>query len=124
MQLRFWRKRKPKTKPAAENLDLASASEDAVGEADRRDKLYYLADYLQRLNLADYIRMTQRPKRLIFFNFLAGIARGFGMAIGFSILGALGFLILNRLNLLNLPVIGDLITQLVEYVEMARDLPI
>lgn len=84
------------------------------------DMLHKLADYLQRVNLAEYVRLTQKPKRLIGLNFIGGVARGFGMAVGFTLLGALGIYVLNQLNVLNLPLIGDLIAQLLEYVELSR----
>ena len=109
MPLRFWKRK---------NNQAAQVTRAEI------DKLHYLANYFQRINLADYINMTQRPKRLIAFNLLAGIARGFGIAIGFTALSALGIFILRRLDVLNLPLIGDLITQIVEYVEMARGMQI
>ena len=57
-------------------------------------------------------------------NFLIGLARGFGIAVGFTLLSAIGIYILNQHNVLNLPIIGDFIAQILEYVEIARDLRI
>jgi hypothetical protein len=49
-------------------------------------------------------------------NFLGGLARGFGMAVGFTILAAVFILFLRRMVSLNLPLIGDWIIQLLELV--------
>jgi hypothetical protein len=49
-------------------------------------------------------------------NFAAGLARGLGLAVGFSILGALVILVLRRLVVLNLPLIGDFIAELIKLV--------
>jgi len=88
------------------------------------DRLTAFADDLQRLNLADYIRLTQKPGRLVGLNFISGVARGFGIAVGFTLLGALGFYVLKELNVLNLPLIGDFIARILEYVDMARGIRI
>ena len=44
---------------------------------------------MERLRLADYVRYVDDRKRLFWTSFWAGVARGVGMAVGFSILGAL-----------------------------------
>jgi hypothetical protein len=85
-------------------------------------KVEELAYYLERMHLAEYIQLFNRPWRLMWLNFLAGLARGVGIAIGGTILAALLLLILSKLAILNLPVIGDFIAELVKLVQqqMAR----
>lgn len=73
--------------------------------------------YIQRLNLAEHALLVQNPRRLLWLSFMSGVARGVGAAIGFALLGALLLYILQRLMLLNLPIIGDFIAQLVELVQ-------
>ncbi|NLY75087.1 MAG: hypothetical protein GX075_07255 [Firmicutes bacterium] len=79
-------------------------------------KLTELEVKLERANLADLVRLLQNPVRLIFLNFLAGLARGFGIAIGLTIIAGLFLVILTRLASLNLPVIGKYIADLVRIV--------
>ena len=55
--------------------------------------------------------------RLLSRSFFAGLARGFGMAIGFTLLGALVFYLLRRLAYENLPVIGGFIRELLDIIE-------
>jgi hypothetical protein len=88
------------------------------------DKLAGFADYLTRLNLAEYLKLTQKPVRMMWLSFISGIARGFGIAIGFTILSAFGIYVLHQLDVLNLPLIGDFIAQILEYVDIARGIKI
>ena len=91
--------------------ELAAAVNQAVS------LLQKAADFSERMRLGDYLEAIQKPKRMLFLNFLFGVARGIGLAIGFTILGALIFYILNQLEILNLPLIGDFITQLMKYID-------
>ena len=79
-------------------------------------KLTELEAKLERANLADLVQLLQNPVRLIFLNFLAGLARGFGIAIGLTIIASLFLVILTRLASLNLPVIGKYIADLMRIV--------
>ena len=66
--------------------------------------------------IAEYVEYINDTRKMLTTNFLAGIARGLGMAVGFTILGALLIYFLRQLVLLNLPLIGDFIANLVELV--------
>lgn len=71
---------------------------------------------LERANLAEFMKLIQNPVRLIFLNFLSGLARGFGIAIGLTIIAGIFLLLLTRLASLNLPIIGKFIAELVRLV--------
>ena len=81
------------------------------------DKAEELVYYLERMRLVDYIALLNRPWRLMWVNFLAGMARGVGIAIGGALLAALVIFLLNELAILNLPVIGDFIAEIVKIVQ-------
>lgn len=68
----------------------------------------------------EYARYLYSPRRMIMSNFVAGLARGVGMALGFSLLGAAVVYLLQGLASRNLPVIGDFIAQIVAVVEARR----
>ncbi|MHB9094685.1 MAG: DUF5665 domain-containing protein [Eubacteriales bacterium] len=72
---------------------------------------------MEKMKLAEYVELLNRPARLFYINFLAGLARGLGMAVGFTILGALLIYSLRQLQVLNLPVIGGLIAEIVRIVQ-------
>lgn len=72
---------------------------------------------MERLRLAEYVRYVDDRKRLFWTSFWGGVARGVGMAVGFTILGAVLVLILQDLAKHNLPVIGDMLAQIVSVVQ-------
>lgn len=53
-------------------------------------------------------------------NLLAGILRGIGIGIGFTLITAIILIILQKIVLLNIPVIGEYIGDLVDIIEKTR----
>lgn len=72
---------------------------------------------LEKTKITEYVDFINNRKRLIYVNFIQGLARGFGMAIGFTLLGALILYMLQELIKLNLPLIGDFIAEIVKIVK-------
>ena len=72
---------------------------------------------LEKAKIGDYVTMMTKPKAMLLNNFIAGLARGFGMAIGFTILGALVLYLLRQAVLLNIPIIGNFISEIVKIVQ-------
>lgn len=82
------------------------------------ERVKELALNMEKMKLAEYVELLEKPYRLLYINFISGIARGLGMAIGFAILGAIIVMILQKLVTFNLPLIGDFIADLVKIVQM------
>lgn len=80
------------------------------------ERLKEVAQNMERMKLAEYVRLLENPWRLLYVNFISGVARGLGIAVGFAILGAIIIIILRQLVALNLPLIGGFIADLVEIV--------
>jgi len=80
------------------------------------EKLSNLAYMLEKAQIREYVSLLENPKKLIYVNFLAGVARGLGMAVGFTLLGALALYLLQKVVLLNLPLISDFIADIVRMV--------
>lgn len=74
--------------------------------------------HLESMRIADYMELLERPARLVLINFVAGVFRGLGIAIGATIVFALIIEILRRLIVLNIPGIGDFIAEIVRIVEL------
>ena len=72
---------------------------------------------LERLRLPEYIRYIENRRRFMLMQFLGGVARGLGTAVGFTILGAALVLLLQGLAQRNLPVIGDFLADIVKIVQ-------
>lgn len=81
-------------------------------------KIQKLVDHLERLRIAEYVELMQKPGRVLFINFIAGLARGLGIAVGATIVFALIVEMLRRLIMLNIPGIGTFIAEIVRIVEM------
>ena len=77
-----------------------------------------LLSHLESLRIADYMELLQRPGRLIFVNFVAGIARGLGIAVGATLIFALVLELLRRFVLLHIPGIGEFIAEIMQIVEL------
>lgn len=75
---------------------------------------------LEALGLEQYMLYVSDTKRFFWRNFMAGLARGLGGAVGFTILGAVVAVILSRLTVENIPLIGGFLAEIVEIVQ--RDL--
>ncbi|MNP61454.1 hypothetical protein D3C76_1566420 [compost metagenome] len=77
---------------------------------------------LEKSKIAQYTELLCRPWRLIWTNLLAGIARGIGIAIGFTFFAATIIYVLQMLGALNLPIIGDYIADIVRIVQRQLEL--
>lgn len=82
-----------------------------IGQVER------LAKNAEKLRLSEYLQYVSDTKRLLWVNFVSGVARGFGFAVGFSILGALLIVLLQRITVDNLPVIGEFLAEVIRVVE-------
>lgn len=87
------------------------------------DQIQRLAIQMERANFAEYVQLMQRPRRLIFLNFISGTARGVGIAIGFTVVAAVILYVLQKLTVLNLPIIGDFIADIVRIVNAQLHTP-
>ncbi|HWQ43677.1 MAG TPA: DUF5665 domain-containing protein [Desulfosporosinus sp.] len=83
---------------------------------DLRHQVTLLAETLEKMRLAEYIAYLNRPKRLLLFNFMVGLVRGLGTALGAGLLAGVAYFLLKRIVVLNLPVIGGFIAELSKYV--------
>ena len=93
-----------------------SAEDYNIRLRDIGDRLAELAQHMEKFNLAEYMNQLNNPRRYLAVNFLGGLFRGLGMALGLTIFGAFILYVLQRLVVLNLPVIGDFLAELVRIV--------
>ncbi len=84
---------------------------------DLKEKISQWMEATERLHLTEYIQYVENKKRMLFLQFIGGLARGLGTAVGFTILGAIVIIILQNLAARNLPLIGDFLAKLVTLVQ-------
>ena len=70
---------------------------------------------LQRLDnagLTEYVKLSQNTGKILWLNFLSGIARGLGFSIGASLVLAVVYKILARIISMNIPYLTELLQQI------------
>lgn len=91
---------------------------------DGKEKVFEAADklarQLEKMRINEYTELMHKPGRILYLNFLAGMARGLGMAVGATIVFAILLDILRRLIVLNLPVIGNFIADIMKIIEVKQ----
>lgn len=96
--------------------DESSALLKALEIANNRiDSLLYM---FERSRIMDYMILTDSRRRMFAINFIAGIGKGFGQAIGFSFLTGLVLYIVSKW--VNLPIIGEYIAEFLDMVDNFR----
>lgn len=76
-----------------------------------------LATDLEKAELKEYVNLMRHPWSLIWRNFIAGLTRGIGIALGFTFFAATIVYLLQLLGALNLPIVGDYIADIVRIVQ-------
>lgn len=71
---------------------------------------------LERMQLEEYLRYIENTPRLIRVNFISGLARGVGNAVGFTLLGAILIVILRNVVVDNIPLIGEFLAEVLKVV--------
>ena len=83
-------------------------------------KIDKINNILERSNIIELSYIVGSKKEILKRNLIAGIARGVGIGIGVTVVTAIIIFLLRRLIMLNIPVIGDYIADIVEIVEKSR----
>lgn len=81
------------------------------------DKLNHI---FSRKRVLELVELSGNTKKFLFRNFTSGIVKGIGVGIGFSIITALIIYLLQKLIKLNIPVISQYISDIVEIVQNTR----
>lgn len=76
---------------------------------------------LKYKEIAEYVHLMNKPKKLIINNLLSGISRGIGIALGVTVFFVTALYLLRALGALNLPIVGDYIADIVKVVQAQLD---
>lgn len=72
---------------------------------------------LEKSNILEWSYILGSKKEIIKRNILAGIFRGVGIGIGVTLVSAVIIYILRKIIMLNIPIIGDYIADIVSIVQ-------
>ncbi len=80
-----------------------------------------LSEQMERNRIEEYTSMMVRPWKFLAVNFLAGVARGFGLALGMTLVVAIVVYVLGQVlvHFIDVPFIGEYIAQIVAFVNEA-----
>lgn len=67
-------------------------------------------------NIIEISQLLGNRKRLLWVNLISGISRGIGIGIGVTLISAILVWILQKIVTLNIPVIGEYVSDIVEIV--------
>lgn len=79
-----------------------------------------LIEIFENREIHDLIYIFGSKKEIFRRNILAGIARGIGSGIGFTIITALIIYFLQKIVRLNIPILGEYINDIVEIVQGSK----
>lgn len=68
-----------------------------------RYRLREMWQNMERLHLTEYLRHIGDWRRVLWVNFWGGVARGFGFAVGFTLLSAAALVMLERFSRHSIP---------------------
>jgi hypothetical protein len=98
-------------------MERVMAKNDSHRLARLEAKLDKLAETLEKARFKEYLEYLGDRRKVLFNSFLIGIARGLGMVVGLTLLGALLIYLLRSVAKANLPLIGDFIADIVRIVD-------
>lgn len=80
-------------------------------------KIDKINSVLEKSNIVELSYIVGNKREILKRNLIAGIARGVGVGIGVTVVTGIIIYLLRRLIMLNIPIIGDYIADIVEIVE-------
>lgn len=83
-------------------------------------KIDKINESLEKSNIIELSYIMGNKKEILKRNLIAGISRGVGIGIGITVVTAIIVYLLRKLIMLNIPVIGDYIADIVEIVEKSK----
>ena len=106
------------TRPPTPTEDLLAKLDELLERLEEMEKLTNRMDrlslFLKKTEIADILLNYTKPRRLLFSNFFAGLARGLGLTIGTAIVLALLGSFISQF--VSIPIIGDYIREIINYV--------
>ena len=86
------------------------------------EKIAKLSYNLNKNKFIDLIEVMGNKKEMIFRNLFSGLWKGIGIGIGVTLVTAIIIVILQKIIKLNIPIISEYITDIVDIVEKTKSI--
>jgi len=110
-----------------ESVDKNINEENNISEEINENKLSLLYNQLNQLNMTltknnilDLVEIIGNKKKMLIRNLISGISRGIGIGIGVTIITAIIVIVLKNIIKLNIPIIGEFISDIIDIVDKNR----
>lgn len=105
-------KSKTEVEVLEERVDLARAeTERSKKDLDRLLRIFDM------MGFTEFMSYLSSPRKILFWNFMAGVAKGFGIVIGMTLVVAL--LVWALTKMVDFPLIGDYFGKILELIDSA-----
>ena len=99
-----------------QEADSDITAKKAAGEKEIAN-LSRLLERLDATGVAQYVRLMQCTPKVLWLNFISGIARGLGFTVGTAIVLAVAYKIISHIITMNIPYLTDMLMDLVEIIQ-------
>ncbi len=100
---------------------MAKPDRKAEEEREKKEIKERLSEVIERSRVMANLELLMDKRRLVWNNFIAGLARGVGFGLGLSVMAAVIIyflvMVLSSIVALNIPLIGNYIADLVQLVQ-------
>lgn len=72
-----------------------------------------LVKRLDSSGIAEYVKLSQKTGKILWLNFLAGVARGLGFSIGTTLVLAVIYKIVSHIISMNIPYLTELLQKII-----------
>lgn len=107
----------PDVKKVKDVPEMKDAKNTAAAEQVEIANLNRLLERLDGSGVAQYVRLMQCTPRVLWLNFLSGIARGLGFTVGTAIVIAIAYKIISGIIRMNIPYLTELLQHFVEIIQ-------
>lgn len=86
---------------------------EAYRAEQRKIDLDQLIKRLDSSGIAEYVKLSQKTGKILWLNFLAGVARGLGFSIGTTLVLAVIYKIVSHIISMNIPYLTELLQKII-----------
>jgi hypothetical protein len=92
-------------------------SEEHKEKEEKIDRIERLLERIDNSGVSEFIRLSQNTRKILWLNFLSGIARGLGFTVGTAIVLAIMYRVVSELISMNIPYLTEMLTNFIDMIQ-------